>query len=196
MKPFSDLVKDFEHTKAEYLKLERDKLRLAGITAIKVVQENFTKAQGFDSGKGIEAWDKRKWETDQSYDMRLGVKGSNYNSKNKVLLQTRNLYNNIRYVIQNINKVFIGVDLQKVPYAKIHNEGGTIHHPGSDKLQAFLAEGEDMPIGGDIIFRRGTKAHDIVIPKRKYLGWSLKMKKAIMDEQEKRRNKIFEKFKK
>jgi hypothetical protein len=155
MKDLKDLVNNWNKAKADYLKLERDKTRLAGITGVKVVKQNFIKG-GFDSGQGFEKWQERKPSTDLAYDRRYGVKGSNYSSKHKVLLQTRNLFNGVRYVVQNLNKVFIGVDLDpsKVPYAQFVNET------------------------------------------RKYLGWSPKMKKAIMDEQEKRRQKIFEKFKK
>jgi hypothetical protein len=51
----------------------------------------------------------------------------------------------------------------KVLYARIHEQGGTIHHPGSvGKLQVFQA-------GGKTIFATRTKPHAIRIPARPYL---------------------------
>lgn len=49
-----------------------------------------------------------------------------------------------------------------VPYAAIHNFGGTIKHPGSSKLQTFR-------IDGKWITTHGTKAHLIPMPKRQYM---------------------------
>ena len=48
-----------------------------------------------------------------------------------------------------------------LPYARIQQEGGTIHHPGSDKLQVF-------PIAGKLVFTQHTRAHEITIPTRRY----------------------------
>jgi phage gpG-like protein len=56
----------------------------------------------------------------------------------------------------------VSVDTARVPYAAIHNFGGMIKHPGSDKLQVFQ-------IGGATVFSRGTKPHDIRIPQRQYM---------------------------
>lgn len=49
-----------------------------------------------------------------------------------------------------------------IPYAAIHEYGGTIHHPGSDKLQVF-------EVGGKTVFTNHTAAHDIVMPERSYM---------------------------
>lgn len=49
-----------------------------------------------------------------------------------------------------------------LPYAAIHQFGGTINHPGSDKLQVFQ-------IDGHTIFTHKTRAHKIDIPARPYL---------------------------
>ena len=50
-----------------------------------------------------------------------------------------------------------------IPYAMIHEFGGIIRHPGSDKLQVFQ-------LGDKIIFTHHTKAHDIPIPQRSALS--------------------------
>lgn len=49
-----------------------------------------------------------------------------------------------------------------VPYAKIHQYGGTIPHPGSSKFQRFIVEGK-------WISTNFTRPHPIVMPPRPYL---------------------------
>jgi len=56
----------------------------------------------------------------------------------------------------------VSIDTTRVPYAAIHNFGGTIKHPGSDKFQVF-------PYNGGMIFTHGTKPHDINIPQRQFM---------------------------
>ena len=56
-----------------------------------------------------------------------------------------------------------------IVYAAIHQFGGTIQHPGSDKLQAFEYEGH-------MIFTHYTKPHRIRIPKR-----SIELSKSSID---------------
>ena len=60
---------------------------------------------------------------------------------------------------ENFAEVEVG---SGIPYARIHQFGGTINHPGSDKFQAFMS-------GGQMVFSHGTKPHTIVMPQRKYL---------------------------
>lgn len=55
----------------------------------------------------------------------------------------------------------------KVPYAAIHEYGGTINHPGSSKFQVFT-------IGNKTIRTNFTEAHSITIPKRPYLAPAVK----------------------
>lgn len=77
------------------------------------------------------------------------------------------LYNSISStMIENPSTVYGVVMTQGVPYARIHEYGGTIHHPGSSKFQAWMG-----PNG--MIFTHGTKPHDIVIPERSYMRSSL-----------------------
>ena len=49
-----------------------------------------------------------------------------------------------------------------LPYVDIHNDGGTIDHPGSDKFQAFQ-------IGGKWVFTHGTRPHEIPMPQREFI---------------------------
>lgn len=50
----------------------------------------------------------------------------------------------------------------KVIYARIHEEGGTINHPGSSKRQAWMS-------GGELVITHKTKPHEIAIGARPYL---------------------------
>ena len=54
-----------------------------------------------------------------------------------------------------------------VKYAAIHEYGGIIHHPGSDKFQAFMGS------NGAMVFTNHTAPHVINMPERSYLRSSL-----------------------
>lgn len=49
-----------------------------------------------------------------------------------------------------------------LPYAAVHQYGGSVHHPGSDKPQAFTVDGVR-------VFTSNVPAHDIPIPQRPYM---------------------------
>ena len=57
---------------------------------------------------------------------------------------------------------FAEVYVSDVPYAAIQNFGGTIHHPGSTKFQAFQ-------IGDKWVYTHGTQPHEIDIPARPFM---------------------------
>jgi len=57
---------------------------------------------------------------------------------------------------------FAEVYVSDVPYAAIQNFGGTIHHPGSTKFQAFQ-------IGDKWVYTHGTPPHEIDIPARPFM---------------------------
>ncbi len=132
---------------------------LLGAEAVRQTKENFQRG-GFDGG--MEPWEKRKNDSDPGRGVLIG-KGSGH------------LFKDIRILSQTDNMVVVGTTL---PYARIHNEGGTINHPGgtaffpkdgklayvSNKVAANLATaGHKLP---------RTKAHPIRIPQRKFLGTS------------------------
>jgi len=61
-----------------------------------------------------------------------------------------------------------------VKYARIHEYGGTIDHPGSDKFQAWQN-------GGAWVYTHRTRPHKIPIPQRSYMRSALdEMKDAIV----------------
>lgn len=62
----------------------------------------------------------------------------------------------------------VGVDTRAVPYAAIHEYGGTIHIPEvQDKLMVFVSK------QGDTVFTRKHRAFSVHMPERSYLRSSL-----------------------
>ena len=117
MKPLSQLKRDFAAKSREMEQLIKDAPRIVGLESVKVIRENFDN-QGFEGSP----WKDRSAKTNEMYDKRIGVKGSVYKSSNPILMQTRNLYSSIKFKALG-NSVFIGVNLNLVPYAKVINEG-------------------------------------------------------------------------
>ena len=128
MKTLGELLTDWRASKAAMDKLTTDMPRIIGNECVKLVKANF-KLQGYDSGFGITKWPPRTEQTNKNYKYgragkgKSAYKGSVYNYGNPILLQTRNLYNSVKYIISG-NMVLIGCDLNLVPYAQKMNEGG------------------------------------------------------------------------
>jgi phage gpG-like protein len=61
------------------------------------------------------------------------------------------------------NTVVLGTNL---PYAAIHNYGGTVQIPA---ITARNAQALRFTIGGTVLFRRSVKAHAVTIPARPYM---------------------------
>ena len=73
-----------------------------------------------------------------------------------------------------VGSAFSSVD---VKYAAIHEFGGIIQHPGSDKLQAWTNA------AGKKIVVHGTKPHAIPMPERSFMRSALAdMRQTIIDE--------------
>ncbi len=96
------------------------------------------------------------------------------NPRGSLMNRTGALMNTIRPTLISEREVRIGAGGPNVPYARIHNEGGVIKHPGGtaymptkDKrftwVRNEVADGSDLP---------RTKPHDITIPKRQFMGHS------------------------
>jgi phage gpG-like protein len=139
------LLGDWRRASEEIIALVDKLPRVIGNIAVKEVKNNFT-IQGYDSGAGVQQWEPRKDSTNKRYTKRYGVKGSVFQADNKILLQTRNLYNAIRYKATK-NSVTIGVNLDLVPYAKIHNEGGQGNAFG--KASFTMPKRQFMPMPSD-----------------------------------------------
>ena len=119
MKDISTLKSDFGKAVAALKKFETDQLRIIGKTAVQDIKQNF-KNSSFEGG---ENWEKREDKTNKAYDRRGNYKGSVYSSRAKLLIQTGNLRDSVRYLVEGKN-VFIGVrDSKLADIAAAHNEG-------------------------------------------------------------------------
>lgn len=96
-----------------------------------------------------------------------------------ILIKTGRLRRSVRVIQATLQGVIVGTD---VPYARIHNEGGQIHHPQRDGILNFSHTpanglwrfGKVQTINqqrGIKAIRRVTyKAHTTTMPMRKFLG--------------------------
>jgi len=172
----SDFQKLIQNSKYELQKLFYSKLpRLVGKHAVDHFKENFQKG-GFVN-KVLHKWDTPK---------RYKEAGKYAYQKYGTLLSARKeLYNSITYRAG----FGIVVILSDKEYAQIHNEGGTINHPGGtpyfyDKKKKQLTYVSKAK--GEIMKLPKTQAHKIEMPKRQFIGESyelnLKIKKIINNE--------------
>jgi hypothetical protein len=138
MKSLRDLLNDWNGTTQRVNNLlNKDLPRIIGNESVRAVKNNF-KLQGYDSGMGVATWAKRKASTDKAYDRGKAMgkngklskyrsgnnktyKGSVYQSTNPINLQTRNLFNGVKYTIE-YPIIIIGVNTDLVPYTEYVNE--------------------------------------------------------------------------
>ena len=130
--------------------------REIGAIAVKHFKGNFRR-QGFDGTK----WAARKKEARKS-------------SGRAILIRSARLRNSIRVVRADLRGIVIGTD---VPYARIHNEGGTINQPSRSEIFKRNRYVKGRKKG---MFARGVSAgrgftykqRVIRIPKRQFIGES------------------------
>lgn len=137
MKDLNDALKDWRKVREDMEKFATRTPNIIASEALKVIDENFEK-EGYDNGNGFVPWEPRAEVTNKAYDKRYGVKGSVFNSGNKILQQTGNLRDGIRKKVTNY-LIWIGFSTQKIPYGQAHNEGV----PGKTPQRQF------MPIPGE-----------------------------------------------
>jgi len=144
MKSLAQLKNDLRQAQSAIQKLEADATRVFGIIAVKNIKNNFL-LQGYNSGVGFTSWVPRKAATNKAYSRNRGpgkisnYKGSVYNAANPLLQQTRNLYNSIKAKVLSGNIVFIGINLDLVPYGQAHNEG--LNHEPQRQFMPTESEG-------------------------------------------------------
>lgn len=77
------------------------------------------------------------------------------------------LYSSIKSeLVENPTTIYGVVGSYGVPYARIHEYGGVIKHPGSSKFQAWQGS-------GGWVYTHFTRPHDIPMPERSYLRSAL-----------------------
>lgn len=133
---------------------------LLGAEAVRHTKENFRTGGFVDTTS--QPWPKRKNDPDPGRGTLIG-KGSGH------------LFRDVRILGRSNNSVTVGTTL---PYAKIHNDGGVIAHPGGTAF--FMKKGKIAYVSNRVAANLATagrklprtKAHSIRIPQRKFLGQS------------------------
>jgi phage gpG-like protein len=121
MESLKDLLSKFKKDSEAAKKIVASLPKIIGTEAVGSIRRNFA-IEGYQDGKSLTQWEKRKPSTDKAYDRRGSYKGSVFNSENPILRQTGNLKDSIKYQA-SIGKVRVGTNLDIIPYAQAHNEG-------------------------------------------------------------------------
>ena len=151
MKTLQQGAQDMKRLADEYKAFDRNIPKIAGAIAVKVIHKNFKK-QGFVEEKGTQTkWSARKPQTNYAYDNYKSYKGNRYGSDRPILLQSRNLYRGISFKVEGEHKVFVGVNLNEVPYAQFVNE--RVRDGTQDKYLGW-SKGIAESIHEDIVRRR------------------------------------------
>lgn len=110
--------------------------------------------------------------------------------RGSLMLRTTDLQKSIWPSLVSTDQVRISAGGDKVSYAKIHNEGGTINHPGgtawtmvpekkgSDVLKPVWVTNAKATASGKKYPR--TKPHPIIIPQRQFMGDSKELNDIIL----------------
>lgn len=190
MKTEEDLKKDLDRLAKEIERFAKvDVPVIMGVEAVRFVRINFEK-EGFDSGSGVSTWKRRKRETRRTVGKR-------------VLHNRGNLKSSIRYE-RTGNEIRVGVDGSAIPYAKLHNEGGTVaitakmraffwakyyEYGGKvkkdSKAKASVAAQDEANYWKSLALRKSP----LQFPERKFLAPSTRMWQMINEEIEKRLRK-------
>jgi phage gpG-like protein len=159
-------------------KLDKSKLMQAAAVEVQsFVRDNF-RSESF----GGQKWKRRK-SRDRS-------DRNNPGARRRLLTKTRRMERGLRAVASGTKIVL----LTDVEYAKIHNEGGTIAHPGGTPYISVgnaggrrtriesMGEAQVTFLKKDGNYPEGTKftePHDIPIPQRQFFGDSPELRKRL-----------------
>lgn len=149
---------------------------VVGNTCVVFFQDSF-KRQGF-LNKKLDRWKARKTpDKGRGILIKRGGGGG--------------LLGSIRVGAKTPQFVKIVAGSERIPYARIHNEGGTINHPGGAPYIIITEKGKAGPVfirkstasrrEASGLYVKRTKPHTIKIPRRQFMGHS----EALMDELEK-----------
>lgn len=174
--------------------METNSLKRVIMAVAKTEVENFIKDNFKEEGFAGNKWKKRK--------SRNRSDRRNPDKPRRLLMQSGTLQRSIK-VTASDNRITVNAD-GNIPYAKIHNEGGTINHPGGTPYIAFgkkytarkrrgriasMGESQMVFLKKDGSYPEGvkfTQPHPIPIPKRQFIGDSPKLRarldKAIKQE--------------
>lgn len=173
-------TKDIINMPANFKAFKKRLPRFVGVLAVNFFKENFTR-QGFAHQPFIK-WKERK------------VYLKKEKSQRSTLIKTSALRRSIRIIQTSQNKVQVGTML---PYAQIHNEGGTIVQKPTFKQRiyfSYLAESAymsgDTSLGNMYSAFSTAKKLTIKIPKRQFIGNSQTLNNNIAEQIEARLKQI------
>jgi phage gpG-like protein len=196
MEDYQELANKLGKSLQDLLALEQKLLQRTEVIAMRYSMQAFKKMQ-WDG----QSWEKRKSNSQTRYDRR------NKDRPRNLLIKSGDLRRSVS-VISSGSKVIISSDM---PYSEIHNEGGTINHPGGtpytfDKktgLMKFISrkKADELEVRAERKSKNSqitntrrfkvTKPHKIEIPKRQFIGNSSEMDKQIEDMIYKELDKTF-----
>jgi len=112
--------------------------------------------------------------------------------KGSLMMRTNNLFSSIRPSEVNPSLVTISAGSPKVPYARIHNEGGVINKAARSETfvrNRYTKGKKAKAFGGMGLYKGGTKAgkgltfkaHSITMPQRQFMGVSASLNLRIMN---------------
>lgn len=150
MPDIKNLSSDLQEKIRKVRQIEKKVLRYMAGAAEKMKDANFS-AQGFvENGTVRPRWKKRSKE-------------NHLTRGRRILHGTGNLQNSVKSKAL-ADRVSVGVDLSKVPYAKVHNEGGRLIQYVRAHTRKHWKTGKRYQVRA---FSRKLN-----IPQRKYLGYS------------------------
>ena len=176
MPTFNEARKIANHLKKYEAEID-SMVNTMGVMAKNHFTANFRK-QGFED-ETVKLWEKRKKE-----DAGRGI-----------LIKSGRLRRSITFRKKGKWAVVIGTD---VPYAKIHNEGGTINKSFDRKILSFTSGGKfartrTRKQRSEISHQQQVtiKAHTIKMPKRQFIGYSGKLNRQIISSFSSKIKRIF-----
>jgi len=167
-----DLLKlkaDLKQKASQMEELKRKIPKYFAIAAEDMAHANFS-AQGFVvDGSASPKWKKRKKETSRTQGKRI-LSGTGYLQEN---IKAKALESYVK----------VGVDLSKVPYAQIHNEGGRLTQHVSAHYRTNSKTGKRYQVE--------PHSRKINMPQRKFLGYTPDIEKKAQKDIDYEMDKIF-----
>lgn len=135
---------------------------IVGNAALNNIEENF-RQEGF-SDKSFTPWKPRK--------------KNNEKKRRNLLVKTGRLKNSIRFRLERRKGGTAIIVYTDVPYAKVHNEGGTINGTVKVKSHNRKIKGKTVKVGAH------NRNVNTIIPQRQFMGPSQKFDEEILDYME------------
>lgn len=145
--------KTFAQVKRDIQQVAKEIVTIAGVEGVKHFKKSFTD-QGFTDA-GLQKWPGRKRNTDPG---------------RAILVKTGRLRRGVRVLSKTDKTVKVGVDLNEVPYAQYHNDGGNFavkaHRRRNSRYDVFNASTRRKSASGLNI----VAGHTRKVPKRQFVG--------------------------